>query len=324
MAKWSYARGSRMCQDAGMRQSLACALLALAAPLAAQGPDAPFTLHQLAPGVYAAIDRDGRAGANAGFVIGDDGVVIVDSFQFPEAAAMLLREIRKLTALPVRYVVSTHYHIDHVGGNGVLRNAGASVIAHRNVAAWITTENLKFFGPDQPKEQALVKSLPSPEILVDQGITIRLGSRRIEVQVVQGHTGGDLVVLVPDAKVFFAGDLFWRRVAPSLIDATVSQWTGSLTEVLHRPDAAVQTYVPGQGGIARLPDIADFRQYLDDLTAAVKTGMGSGLAGKELVDATVPRLKEKYGTWTLFDRLAPQQIRYLAEELSGSKRVPRS
>jgi cyclase len=307
-----------------MRPSLAFALLGLSAPLAAQGPDAPFTLHQLAPGVYAAIDRDGRAGANAGFIIGDDGVVIVDSFQFPEAAQMLLREIRELTLLPVRYVISTHYHIDHVGGNGVLRNAGARVVAHRNVAAWINTENLKFFGPDQPKEQALVKSLPSPDILIDQGVIIRLGARQIEVQALQGHTGGDLVVLVPDARVLFAGDLFWRRVAPSLIDATVSQWTGSLAELLRRPEAAVQTYVPGQGGIARLPDIADFRQYLDDLTAAVRTGMGSGLAGDGLVDAALPRLKEKYGTWTLFDRLAPQQIRFMAEELSGSKRVPRS
>jgi glyoxylase-like metal-dependent hydrolase (beta-lactamase superfamily II) len=307
-----------------MRLSLAFALPGLAAPLAAQAPDAPFTLHQLAPGVYAAIDRDGRAGANAGFVIGDDGVVMVDSFQFPEAAETLLREIRKLTPLPVRYVISTHYHIDHVGGNGVLRNAGARVIAHRNVAAWINTENLKFFGPDQPKEQALVKSLPSPDILLEQGAIIRLGTRRIEVQAVPGHTGGDLVVFVPDARVVFAGDLFWRRVAPSLIDATVSKWTGSLVDLLQRPDAAVQTYVPGQGGVARLPDIADFRQYLEDLTAAVKTGMGAGLAGDGLVAAALPQMKQKYGTWTLFDRLAPQQIRFLAEELSGSKRVPQS
>jgi cyclase len=87
-------------------------------------PGPPFVLKELAPGVWAAIDRGGRAGANAGFVIGDDGVAVIDSFYRPEAAPALLAEIRKLTPLPIRYVINTHYHIDHVAGDNTFRSAG--------------------------------------------------------------------------------------------------------------------------------------------------------------------------------------------------------
>jgi cyclase len=74
-------------------------------------------LKSIGPGVYAAIDGPAhRSGSNAGFVIGDDGVLVIDSFFDPDAAKALLGEIRRLTPKPVRYVVNTHYHIDHVRG----------------------------------------------------------------------------------------------------------------------------------------------------------------------------------------------------------------
>jgi len=300
----------------------ALALLGPGAPAAARDRSPRFTLQQLAPGIYAAIDRDGRAGANAGFVIGDDGVVIVDSFQYPEAAESLLAEIRKLTPLPVRFVINTHYHIDHVAGDGVFKRAGALVVTQRNVLAWIHTENLKFFGPDQPEQQALVVGLPSPDLLVDQQLTIRLGARRLEVRALPGHTGGDVIVAAPDAKVLFCGDLLWRRMAPSLIDATVSKWIETLESLQHRADAAAYTYVPGQGDVAKLADLVDFERYLEDLTETVRTAMGSGMRGDDLVAVALPPLKAKYGTWGLFDGGAPREIPFMAAELSGTKRLP--
>src|SRR5271154_1448816 len=87
--------------------------IAMSQAQTAGGPQSPFTLKQLGPGVYAAIDA-GKAGSNAGFVIGEEGVLVVDSFYDPDAAKELLADIRKLTTLPIKYVVNTHYHIDHV------------------------------------------------------------------------------------------------------------------------------------------------------------------------------------------------------------------
>src|SRR5580704_10184461 len=86
----------------------------------AQAPIAFFTLKPLGHNVFAAIANPGSgAGSNSGFVIGDDGVLVVDTFQNVNAAKALLDEIRKMTPLPVKYVVNTHYHIDHVTGNQV-------------------------------------------------------------------------------------------------------------------------------------------------------------------------------------------------------------
>jgi uncharacterized protein (TIGR02246 family) len=300
-----------------------CAFLGLAVPVTAQEAS-PFTLDQVAPGVYAAIDVDARAGANAGFVIGDDGVAIIDSFQFPEAAERLLIEIRKLTALPVRYVINTHHHIDHVAGNGVLKDAGALTVAHRNVLEWLRTENLKFYAPGQLDERALVEGLPLPDVLVDDQLTIRLGARRLELRALPGHSGGDLVVAVPDAQVLFAGDLFWRQVAPSLIDATVSTWIETLEGLRARPDWAALTWVPGQGDVAASTDVADFEQYLRDLSAIVGTGVNSGATGDDLVALALPKLRARYGGWQFFDDLAPQQIPHMAAELAGTKRLPRA
>jgi cyclase len=117
-----------------------------------------FTLKPLGHNVWAAIDNaKGEAGANAGFVIGDNGVAVIDTFENPEAAKQLLAEIRKRTNLPVKFVINTHYHIDHVAGNRIFQEAGAVVLAQRNVRTWIHTENLKFFGKDiKPEEKARV------------------------------------------------------------------------------------------------------------------------------------------------------------------------
>jgi len=89
-----------------------------------------------------------------GFVIGDDGVAVIDTSasadadgQFgTEPAKQLLAAIRTLTKLPVRFVINTHYHLDHVGANAVFVDAGAMVLAHRNVRRWIHSENLRMFG----------------------------------------------------------------------------------------------------------------------------------------------------------------------------------
>lgn len=85
-----------------------------------------FTLHNVGPGVCAAIAvPGGHAGSNSGFIIGDKAVLVVDSFEDADAARALLKVIHQKTALPVRYLINTHYHLDHVTGNGVYRQNAA-------------------------------------------------------------------------------------------------------------------------------------------------------------------------------------------------------
>jgi glyoxylase-like metal-dependent hydrolase (beta-lactamase superfamily II) len=307
-----------------IRAILAFMLVALAGAAAAQAPPVPFVLKQVGPGVYAAIDGpEHKSGSNAGFVIGDDGVLVIDSFFYPEATRALVAEIRRLTPKPIRYVVNTHYHADHTGGDQVLRDAGAIIVAHRNVRGWLRTENIHLFGDRiTPELRGRIEALPLPDVTTTNGLTIWLGSRKVEVKTVLGHTGGDLTLSVPDAKVLFTGDLLWRKIAPNLIDGSVKEWTATDSEFEAMSDAAHMAFVPGHGDVADLQDVKEFRKYLADLRRLVMDGRKVGLKGDVLAAAVTPKLRALHPDWTISERAAAAEVRYMDEELAGTKRRP--
>jgi cyclase len=282
----------------------------------------PFTLKPLGHNVYAAIAKPkGQAGSNSGFVIGENSVLVVDTFVQEGAAKALLAEIRKLTALPVKYVVNTHYHLDHVAGNKVYQDAGATVIAHRNVAGWIHTENLKFFGTAiKPEQKSMVEALGTPDLSYGDEVVLALGETRVRVQYFPGHTGGDSVVSIPAANVIFMGDLFWNTTLPNLIDASTDAWVRTLSELVtpERP----QTYVPGHGDVGEAKELTAFRGYLNDLRAIVGEQVRAKKGGDELVAGAMPALKEKYGQWNFFDYFAKRNVLDTAAELRGEKKIP--
>jgi cyclase len=296
-------------------------LLALTARLL-PGAVPDFSLQKLGNGIWAAIVNDqGLAGGNAGFVIGDDGVLVIDTFQDPRPAKAMLAEIRKLTPLPIRFVVNTHYHLDHVNGNDVFAAAGATIVAHRNVRAWMRSENIKMLDPPVTAEKkARVQSLTLPTVVHDSHLDLYLGSRRINVRYYAGHTGGDSVVSVADAHVVFCGDMLWKEHVPNLIDASTKAWIESLDAM--QKDYGPSTWVPGHGGIANAQDVLTFRKYLADLRDGVRREQAAGKSGDALVQALLPSLKSNYGKWSFFGDYAAAGIQQTAQELLGTKRLP--
>jgi len=305
------------------RLIFAALVVALSGAATAQAP-LPFVLKQVGPGVYAAIDGpEHKAGSNAGFVIGDDGVLVVDAFFTQDAAKALVAEIRRLTPKPIRYVVNTHYHADHTGGDQVLRDAGAIIIAHRNVRGWVRTNNINLFGDRiTPELKARIEALPLPDLVTDKDLTVWLGSRRVVVSTVLGHTGGDLTISVPDARVLFAGDMLWRRIAPNLIDGSVKEWAATDAAFMRIPDAALTRYVPGHGDVADVKDVAEFRTYLLDLKRLVGEGRKAGLKDDALTRNVAPKLKALHPDWTISDRAIAAEVRYMDQELAGTKKRP--
>lgn len=302
-------------------------LAALGGAASAQAPSPeplPFVLKQVGPGIYAAIDGpEHKAGSNSGFVIGDDGVLVVDAFINLDSARALVGEIHRLTAKPIRYLVNTHYHVDHTGGDQALRDAGAIIIAHRNTRGWVRTNNVNLFGGRiTPGMKAAIQVLPLPDLVTDKDLNIWLGSRKIVVRTVLGHTGGDLTVFVPDAKVLFTGDMVWRKIPPNLIDGSVKEWSATDSDFEHMADSAHVTFVPGHGDVASLKDVEDFRAYLLDLRRLVEEGRNLGLKGDALAEHVIPRLKALHADWTISDRAAAFEVRYMDEELAGTKRRP--
>jgi glyoxylase-like metal-dependent hydrolase (beta-lactamase superfamily II) len=313
----------------------AAALVMIAAPAEApkaQAPAAtvsalPFVLTMIGPGVYAAINGPERkAGSNAGFVIGDEGVLVVDSFLNPESARALLGEIRRITPKPIKYLVNTHYHLDHVLGDGVFHDAGAILIAHRNVHGWIRSQNialLESFGAKvDAARRAEFEALPEPDIGVEQPTTVWLGSRRIELLPEKGHTGGDVAVAIPDAHVLFCGDLLWKKTPPTIVDSNVRTAVAELAAFRTAPDAASTTFVPGHGDLATVKDVAEYQAFLTDLDAATAAARKAGLKGDAEIAAVTARLKPRYADWTNLERATPAEVKAMDAELAGTKTVP--
>jgi glyoxylase-like metal-dependent hydrolase (beta-lactamase superfamily II) len=296
--------------------------------------ESPFSLKQIGPNVWAAIDNPGAkepAGVNAGFVIGDDGVLVLDTFASADAARQLLAEIRQRTKLPIRFVINTHYHLDHVAGNGVFAEAGAVVLAQSNVRAWIHSENRRLLsdglksagrGEITPEQTAMIEAFVAPTVVYDESVDLYLGSREIHVRSFPGHTGGDSVVLIPDAKIAFCGDLLFRRTMPNLIDASTRPWIDTLDALAKsEPD---YTFVPGHGDVGNARDVTTLRDYLVTLRKLVSDGTALGKSGDALAEAVLPELTRKYGRWNAFTYFAKASILQTEAELSGKNKLPRA
>lgn len=281
-----------------------------------------FALHEIGRGVWAAIAVPGsHAGSNSGFIVGDGGVLVVDSFENPDAAKALLKVIREKTPLPVRYLVNTHYHLDHVAGNGVYQAAGAVIMAQRNVRAWERTDNLKFFGDEiTPTQRKMVQSYVLPSVLYQHGLEVHLGNRKVVVRVLPGHTGGDSIVVVPDADVVFTGDLFWDHGLPNLIDANTRAQIQ--TNAVFLRDYPTATFVPGHGAIGKAADVRAFRDYLVALRQAITAAQDKHESGTALQQDVLGQLKGTYGTWNYFDHFAPLNVAQTLTELAGKKPLP--
>src|ERR1051326_3881987 len=324
-----------------------CSDMGIAAPPKAEDD---FELVKVADGVYAAIAKSGGlASGNAGFVIGDDGVLIFDTFFTPAAIEELISEIQSLTKLPIKYAVNSHYHLDHTGGNQVLVARGIPIIAHDNVMIWQTTRNKRFLpSPEelQKRKADAVKQLgETPEDQKDKRaqlerqirrldammsikltnptrtfgsgtLRLKLGKREIILATLPGHTGGDVFAYVPDANVVFTGDVGWSKTLPNLVDATVNDWIPTLDRLLAQHPAA--KFVPGHGNVAEAADIKAFRDYLDDLRARVKKAIAEGLTVDQAKQQLT--LPEKYKTFA-FQNFAVPNIEDMYKELKGTKQA---
>ena len=124
-------------------------------------------------------------------------------------------------------------------------------------------------------------------------MNVYVGTGTIEVRSFPGHTGGDSIVVIPDSRLAFLGDLFWRAMLPNLIDASTQPWIDSLGTILNGNGAGF-TFVPGHGDVGDARDLAAFRNYLVTLRALVADARTQGKSGEALAQIVVPRLKELY------------------------------
>ena len=218
-----------------------------------------LTLHEIAEGVWVWLQPGGESGvSNAGVIADDDGLTIVDTLMVRSQWAPFAAAVAALKQT-VKRVLLTHAHIDHVGGTSAFRNAMVlgSPMTSELLDQTMPVDAYKAFMPAFTEgfdELAVLGTRPVSHI-VDEPAQL---TSRIEVLPARGHTDGDLMVLVADADVLFAGDLCFFGVTPLAFQGDPRAWADVLTVV---GDLA-ETIVPGHGPIGSEAEVLELRDYL--------------------------------------------------------------
>jgi len=205
--------------------------------------------------------------SNAGFIVTDDGVVVIDALGSPAMASELLAEIRRVTQQPLRYVIVTHYHADHIYGLQVFKAAGATLLAHVAARLYLNSETAQQRLQVSRKELApwideKTQLMPADRWLDADETRLQVGSVEIVIRHVgPAHTPEDLVVFVPQTGVLFAGDLFFRGRVPFVGQADSRLWIKSLDRMIDFKPGLV---IPGHGPVSTDPmvDLQLTRDYL--------------------------------------------------------------
>ena len=219
--------------------------------------------------------------SNAGFVVTDGGVVVVDALGSPALAVEMLAEIRRLTPQPVRMVIVTHYHADHIYGLQVFKAAGASIVAHGTARESLNSDaaqlRLQASRKDlAPWVDAQTQLTGADRWLDGDDTTLRIGSTEVRIRRAgPAHTPEDLVVSFPALGVMFAGDLFFRGRIPFVGQADSRLWINSLQRLIEDKPRVV---VPGHGPASTEP-LADLELTRDYLLHLRRT---MGTAAREL------------------------------------------
>ena len=284
----------------GVMTVLSCVGILYAQPSpagTAELKEAGVTLEKVDNGVYALISstdfpaKDANTGiCNAGIVIGSEGVLVIDPFHNQRLGNLVLKTVKELTDKPIRYVLNTHYHFDHTGGNAAIAAQGIPLIGRGPIRDFMLTRN-----------KSKDPTLTPPTVIINGESIIWLGDKEVKIERSEGHSGGtDLTAYVPESNVLFTGDILFHERIPYVADGNIKQWTNSLAELEKNYQTA--KIVPGHGSVTDSKGLKTLRQYFEELKQLALTWQEKGLSKEQAVSssAKVPAQYEKYKFQTLY------------------------
>lgn len=286
-----------------------CAVALCFGPRVAGGQEAvlnePLPVQEIASGVFVfqapvalANPANGGAIANLGFIIGREAVAVIDTGGSLAEGRRLLAAIRARTALPVRYVVNTHVHPDHILGNGAFLGEGAAFVGHGNLPAALAareagylTANAALIGPAFAGTSSV-----APTLLVADRMELDLGQRRLVLEAwPTGHTDSDLTLLDEATGSWFLGDILFIDHVPAL-DGSLKGWRDVLGRITAR---AAERAIPGHGPIAApWPASAKrMQRYLGALDHDIRQLVRDGRPMQDSAQAA----SQEASRWALFE-----------------------
>ena len=271
-----------------MKYALPLLLVSLAAPVAAQQDLSKVEIkaQQLAPGVAVLFG----AGGNIGVSYGEDGTILIDD-QFAPLTGKIQKAVTDLGATPVKFLINTHWHYDHSGGNENLGNAGAIIMAHDNVRVRMAAGATVAGNVIPPAPKAAL-----PVITYADGLKLHLNGEEVRViHMPVGHTDGDSIIHWTKSNVIHMGDLFFFGMSYPFVDGSSG---GNVRGIVLAADKALAIadektqIIPGHGVVATKADLLKYRNMVAEIIGKVEAGIK---AGKTLDQIKALRPADGYG-----------------------------
>lgn len=245
-------------------------------------PQVTFKATELTPNLHMLEGVGGFGGGNVGLLTGEDGVVLVDD-SFPPHTEQLLAAVAKVVKDPVDFVINTHVHGDHLGGNQALHSHGATIVAHDNVR-----ERLKKQGMPTPDGTAPAPKEMLPVLTFADAVTFHLNGQESYVfHVKDAHTDGDSVIHFRTADVIHAGDVFFNGMFPFIdIDngGTVDGYIAAQEAILKLAGEKTRI-IPGHGPLATPDDLKASVKMLKTAKKAIGDLIKAGKSIDEILEA---------------------------------------
>ena len=262
-------------------------------------------------------------------VISDDSCMVIDTTATPVMAQALIKHIRSVTDLPIKYVVLTHYHAVRVlGASAYFQEGGEQIIASRGTYELIVErgeQDMKSEIERFPRLFAGVESVPGlswPTMVFEKEMTIFMGKLEVKLaHIGMGHTKGDTIAWIPSQKICFSGDLVEFDAAAYTGDAQLEEWPATL-EALRALGA--EKLVPGRGPALVTPEevnagIDYTTDFVTTLLDAAKEAVAAKMTLKEAMAHTRSRMDPKFGHVFIYEHCLPFDVTRAYDEASGIK-----
>jgi glyoxylase-like metal-dependent hydrolase (beta-lactamase superfamily II) len=260
----------------------------------AQDSEVSFKSTEVAPGIFMLEGQGGFTGGNLGLLIGDEGVVLIDDGLEP-LAATTLEAVSDISGKPVDFVINTHVHGDHLGGNEAFYRAGATIISQDNTRS-------RLIATEQPAtdDDAAVAPEALPQITFSQSMTFHMnGHEAFVFHVPSAHTDGDAIIFIRDANVLHTGDALFNGIFPFIdLDAggSVAGYIAAQKDMLSLAGPETRI-IPGHGPVANK---ADLQAALDMLVGArdrVQALVDDGRSEEEVLAANPLEMYHEDWNW---------------------------